>query len=1049
MNRALIWKEFREQGLIVAALILLGGGVLVAAGLLFPAPSDITGDMRLTLEPRKLAIVLLVLASGVVVGGTLFAGEREQGTFPYLEILPVPRYRVWLGKSLAGLALVLIAAGSLFAVAAVVGVVGPPARLPFWALIIGSLATAAFSWGSLGSAFAKTSLAACGLGLLSAVAMLFVIYPLCALGVQFYDAIASSVWNANPTVNHVEIALLGTLFGLMVVPSALSAWIYTAPDRNRFDRDVRIAKGTPVDPPRRRRRRRLLPTGGLRASLWVVARQNRLLAMVLGGMAVISGLGYLEPSLPVLFVWPVATLMIGTVVGVTGWSDEQNSGAFRFWAERRMPIGRLWFAKVVYGFALIAALLIAMALPSLIAARAQGSGQILATAFRARIFLERGFPIAEYLLLWPVYGFAFGHLAGLLFRKAAVGTAVGLMTGGAIVALWLPSLLSGGIHWYQLWIPPLLALATARSLVWSWALDQLGRRRALQRLAFGGSTIAATMLAGILYRIVEIPEDANTEADIAFRATIPPFDTNEAGREIRRGAVLYAEMKLAQRATPAAESPLWPDGPSQQAYAPSDLASARRQAQFEYQVDDVPALGWPADRPDADAWLDACMANEWAEYFVRGAKLPIGTVEDPIEMIDGSMFKHVNALQGCESMLLARGLQLQAKGQPEAFIESARACLGLARNLRNKSFYLCGLIGQRVELRTHLALQRWLEKLGDRPELLRELLGLLLAHDATCPKLLADGNLPEQVLMRNSMNAPTQFVKQYLTGQSYRSRDTSEDREALENETELVAFAWAVPWEKERLRRLVGLGNRRAITRAERPLFQGLPGFGDYVRASALAGDATQRAPDLEREELAARRASLLLLALRLHRAEKGALPATLDELVPGKLPAVPLDPYDDRPFRYRISKGESIAMEALPPPRPAGALVIAGLIGAPGYEIEINSGFYKPDGHAAGGIDAKVWLPLLLEPLGLLTGIAGHEAAMVKLRDAGVLPRTEARTFRMLDLPAGRGIVWSVGPDRIDDGGTRLVDPKTGASNFVRTGDLIYPVPEPAEAKR
>ena len=68
------------------------------------------------------------------------------------------------------------------------------------------------------------------------------------------------------------------------------------------------------------------------------------------------------------------------------------------------------------------------------------------------------------------------------------------------------------------------------------------------------------------------------------------------------------------------------------------------------------------------------------------------------------------------------------------------------------------------------------------------------------------------------------------------------NREALENETELVAFAWAVPWEKERLRRLVGLGNRRAITRAEGPLYQGLPGFGDYARASAQAADASLRA---------------------------------------------------------------------------------------------------------------------------------------------------------------------------------------------------------------
>ena len=95
----------------------------------------------------------------------------------------------------------------------------------------------------------------------------------------------------------------------------------------------------------------------------------------------------------------------------------------------------------------------------------------------------------------------------------------------------------------------------------------------------------------------------------------------------------------------------------------------------------------------------------------------------------------------------------------------------MSRNLRNKSFYICGLVGQRIETRTHLAIQRWLEKLGDRPDLLKELLGLVRAHDATCPRLGADGNLPEQVAMRNSVNAPSQFIKQYLLQQPVRSRE--------------------------------------------------------------------------------------------------------------------------------------------------------------------------------------------------------------------------------------------------------------------------------------
>ncbi len=1001
MNRALIWKEFREQGLIVAALVILGSGVLAAAGLILPAPvSDGYGDMKLTLEPRKLAVVLLILASGVVVGGTLFAGEREQGTFTYLELLPVARWRTWLGKVLAGLALVLVAASLLFTVAAAVDVVGPPERLPFWGLITLTLAVVAFGAGALGSAFTKTSLAACGLGLLSSMGLIFLLYPICAVGVQIYDRIAGTT-----TVKHAEYALLGTLFGLMIVPLLLSAWIYTAPDRNRFARDFRTAKGGSVDPVRRRRvaRGRFFPALGLRASLWVVARQNLVLTFVLGGITLVSGLSLMQPSVPILFIWPITTMVLGTIVGVTGWSDEQNSGAFRFWAERRMPVGRLWLAKVVYGAAVVALLVVLLAIPSLIASRVAGAGLVVPTMFHSRLFHDRDFPIAEYLWLWPVYGFAFGHLAGMLFRKAAVGTAVGIMTGGAVVALWLPSLLSGGIHWYQLWIPPLLALATARALVWSWALDQLGQRRALLRLIGGASAIVTAMTFGIVYRMLEIPVDANSEADIAYRATIPPFETNDAGREIRRGAVLYAQQLIEVRNS-GSDSPLWFTGQSQTAAGP--LMESR--IRYLVQLDDVLRFGWPANRPDADAWLDSCMANGWADILGNATQMPLGTVEDPIELNYGGQFKHLIALQYCEYILLARGLQLQARGQPEAMIESVSICLNIARNLRNKSFRICGLTGAQKEIRAHRAIERWLERLGDRPDLLRAMLRAVQTHDAICPKLGVDGNLPEQTAMRNSVESPSQFVSQHLKQLPMRRRDTEEDDTAnLDNETEFVAFAWAVPWEKERLRRLVGLGNNRAYSRNDLSYFRGLPGLGEY--GMVVAQSQKDQTSDLERLELASRRASVILLALRLHRAEKGKLPETLDALVPTYLPSVPLDPYDSQPMRYRLSKGETLQMEPLMGPAIPAPETIGGLVGGFGYDLQnqLTSGFDSP---------------------------------------SVTIIRSSVPAFRMLELPAGRGIVWSIGPDMIDDNGKRLVIP-----NGERTakGDMIFLVPEPAEIKR
>ena len=47
-------------------------------------------------------------------------------------------------------------------------------------------------------------------------------------------------------------------------------------------------------------------------------------------------------------------------------------------------------------------------------------------------------------------------------------------------------------------------------------------------------------------------------------------------------------------------------------------------------------------------------------------------------------------------------------------------------------------------------------------------------------------------------------------------------------------------------------------------------------------------------------RAARLLLAIRQHQLDRGAVPKTLDELVPAYLPAVPLDPCNGRPFHYR-----------------------------------------------------------------------------------------------------------------------------------------------------
>jgi hypothetical protein len=60
-------------------------------------------------------------------------------------------------------------------------------------------------------------------------------------------------------------------------------------------------------------------------------------------------------------------------------------------------------------------------------------------------------------------------------------------------------------------------------------------------------------------------------------------------------------------------------------------------------------------------------------------------------------------------------------------------------------------------------------------------------------------------------------------------------------------------------------------------------------------------------------RAAQLVTALLLFQAEKGHLPAQLNELIPDYLAALPIDPSTGKSFRYRISKGEEIKSNYYP----------------------------------------------------------------------------------------------------------------------------------------
>ena len=96
MIRVIVWKEFRDQGLIGLTLMVLGTGILTTAAVLADPPTPGVGpaDVVRFLGVGMLATLLLAVTAGTVCGGALFAAEREAGTMAFLDSLPATRWRL-------------------------------------------------------------------------------------------------------------------------------------------------------------------------------------------------------------------------------------------------------------------------------------------------------------------------------------------------------------------------------------------------------------------------------------------------------------------------------------------------------------------------------------------------------------------------------------------------------------------------------------------------------------------------------------------------------------------------------------------------------------------------------------------------------------------------------------------------------------------------------------------------------------------------------------------------------------------------------------------
>jgi hypothetical protein len=931
MIKALAWKEYREQRGIWLVMACFTGLVLVVF------TPWVVPDRLPPWERRALFLAagaILAWAYGVVCGGMLLAGEREGGTLAFLEGLPARQRQLWRAKCLVGSLLVMAFA------AVVAGVSAGVLRLvSAWEPAVVVLAgLAGLGWGLAFSARGESVLGVIGRAVVAQVVAFLVL-----LGLLLLAEVAMGE-HMLQAPGFVEVFAAISTAVLAVMGFVRSRSLYCVPEAvaREARQGLSVRSGLPA--------RRVVVVVGL-ASL------------AAGGLIVFAG-GKL---------WPPATLLVGVACGVAALTPRPlarsaSEGTRGSWALRVASHALL--ALVATGL---------VALPSLFRMK---TDEVL-HALDPRLFLSPltglfgehllvALPPPEvFLAIWVFYGFTLGLLCSALCRSPRVAATLAIVTAALGVMVWLPSMLGGGLHFWQTAGIPVAALI-ASALVYR---SRPARWPILLAVAICGLVATAW---GLWYRVAEVPAPADPIRVDLLLAELPAPGQDEAGR-LTREALDAAGARLSNAFRERASKPLFSDDKQESppvfgastvgllgsplGQGPVLVASAlfpgRPQEErpilgFSDQMQVVLVRGWPVGGPEPElgAWLDRLIQEPWVNQLTVAADLPAGVAMDPRQRtIAEQSFLRVFGAQSAADLLSVHGLSQQAQGNPGAFVRHLKADLTMTRNLRRHSGKEVAQISDWIEQTLLQGLDRWLERLEGQPDLLRQTLALLVQHEADRLDDPEAERRADFLIASNSLDHPEEWLALEV-----RRRPAQQGEETG---VSVVALAWRAPWERQRLVRLLQYAAELNFLKTD-TLPAGALGAPWLRPLISLLQDRLNRLfSGRDRSDLVARlRAAQLKVALRLYQARENRLPAALAELVPAYLAAVPADPYDGKPFRYRVSKGEKI----------------------PDFE-----------------------------------------------RRRGLVER---------EVPAGQAVLWSVGPDGIDNGGHRGV----GSDK-----DLIFLVPRPA----
>ena len=894
MYARLWWKDARQFWPIWVFLAL---AAVVVQGLLL---HYLEQDAR----NGALGISALICTSlyAFATGAAAFAGEREMGTLRLLDVLPIDRRVVWVGKVSFALATTLALALVLLATAAMsTEQWKPEGSLSIAeALSFGMIVLVALGWGLFWSAILSNALTAA-------------VVAICCAGVSLSLLISRA---DNPLIYRVGLPIFALCQLLLFLATLLaSVMIFARAMRwKRFQLEFRspvVVNLADSTGPGRAQLQTQTAVATVLASMaspgtaapglpttdraphrsWVVEARAVAWQTIAAGRktwCLLAGIGLVLPALigPTYldagYFAPEWLLLISTgislVAGVSAFGLENRDRTQRFLTHHGARPGQVWLVKLaVWGV---------------------GSAAILGPlSIMARITMrQRGIATAIESFLAPVlvrqFFFGIALVCGMAIRRGITAVVIAMVLG---IILMIP--LGTLIGVVMLPMQGLLAIPAGLLVVsWAWSGDWLldrpgpGRWVRLGLLLTGLFALLVGWYAG--YRAWSIPDMGPIAPPAAWSETGSaslPTDQNAADLYREAGRRLVGPVEV------------------------ENLFLERNQG-----------------------ILDLIRRATVRPYcrFLQPEKLTVLDRPD------------VPPMSQIASLLALDATDRRNHGDLAGAWEDVTALFHMAHQVGEGAGFIADLVW--VEQNALGQALEWAVARGQTPERLRA----ALAAYRNLPKIppAADMIRAEANLVENTLQLPTSRLRDWAF-------ESTNGNARPQQVFDAVMFDLAtMPWEWVRARRLNRLISHTALEDAVREPWQRSrvpdPEI-DHAQKTSRHAMMLIRNPSwwitaADHNEVA-RRVLVQVLALRAWQLKHhGQFPQTLDTLVPGELPSLPNDPYSGQPFGYTPSNNQEVPplRYALMPTQEKGHAPTPGswLIYSIGLDLHDDSGITFKD---------------------------------------------------------------------------------------------------------